>query len=124
MNPRRAVLFLALSTLCPSILTGQLTSATISGRVTDSSGSSVPNALVTAIDTQTGVTSHVESDGQGDYVITGLAPDTYRLTFAKDGFQSYGQDGLIVAVGQHATVNAALLVGAVSQDVFVQASRT
>jgi Carboxypeptidase regulatory-like domain len=86
MNPRCAVLFLALSTLCPSILIGQLTSATISGRVTDSSGSSVPNALVTATDIQTGVTSHVESDGQGDYVTTGLAPDTYRLTFAKNGF--------------------------------------
>jgi hypothetical protein len=122
MNPRCAVLFLALLTLCPSMLTGQLTSATITGRVTDSSGSSVPNALVTATDIKTGVISHVESNGQGDYVITGLAPDTYRLTFAKDGFQSYGQDGLILAVGQQATVNAALLVGAVSQNVVVQAS--
>jgi hypothetical protein len=122
MSPRWAVLFLALSTLCPSMLTGQLTSATISGRVTDSSGSSVPNALVTATDIKTGVTSHVESNGQGDYVITGLAPDTYRLTFTKDGFQSFAQDGLILAVGQHATVNPALVVGAVSQNVVVQAS--
>ena len=65
MNPRCAVLFLALSTLCPSMLTGQLTSATITGRVTDSSGSSVPNALVTATDIKTGVISHVESNGQG-----------------------------------------------------------
>jgi hypothetical protein len=119
---RYAVLFLALSALCPSMLTGQLTSATVTGRVTDSAGSSVPSALVTATDTRTGVTSHIETDGQGDYVITGLAPGTYRLTFARDGFQSYEQDSLIVAVGQHATVNAALRVGAVAQSVVVQAA--
>jgi hypothetical protein len=122
MSFRFAVLLLVLSTSFPSVLLGQLTSATLTGRVTDSSGSVIPNALVTATDSTTGVITHAETDGQGDYALTGLAPDTYRLIFSKDGFKSYGQNGLIVTVGQRATVNAVLLVGAVSQSVIVEAA--
>jgi hypothetical protein len=122
MSFRLAVLLLVFSTIFPSVLLGQLTSATLTGRVTDSTGSAIPNALVTATDSTTGVIIHAETDGQGDYALTGLAPDTYRLIFSKDGFQSYGQNGLIVTVGQRATVNAELLVGAVSQSVIVEAA--
>ena len=124
MSFRFAVFLFVFSTLtliC-SVSLGQLTSATISGRVTDSSGSALPGAKITAIDSTTGTISHADTDGQGNYVVTGLTPDTYRLTFSKDGFESYEQDGLIVTVGQHASVNAELHVGAVSQSVTVQAA--
>lgn len=93
---------------------GQPTSANLSGQVTDDSGAAIPDPTVTIVDTSTGATSHAQivraniscPDSQGAYVITGLAPRVYRLTFTRKGFDSYTQEGLTIGVGQHATVNA------------------
>ncbi|HEY6852318.1 MAG TPA: carboxypeptidase-like regulatory domain-containing protein [Terracidiphilus sp.] len=90
--------------------------------MTDSAQSTIPGATVTAIDTMTGTAYHVETDNQGTYVLTGLLPDTYRLTFSKSGFQTGIQEGLIVTVGQSATVDTVLQVGSVSTSVTVQAA--
>ncbi|MHB8302298.1 MAG: TonB-dependent receptor [Acidobacteriaceae bacterium] len=122
MNYRIGVLLLILSSISPSIVYGQLTSATVSGTVTDSAGASIPGAMVTATDDMTGAVSHAETNAQGSYVVTGLAPDTYRLVFSKDGFSSYQQYGLTITVSQRATVNAVLHVGSVSQSVTVKAA--
>jgi hypothetical protein len=85
---------------------GQLTSADLSGQVTDDSGAAIPDPTVTIADTSTGATSHAQTDSQGAYVITGLAPRVYRLTFTRKGFDSYTQEGLTIGVGQQATINA------------------
>lgn len=113
-----SVLLLTLSTL-PSL--AQLTSATISGRVADASQSAIPGVTVTAVDVANGTTVRGKTDGQGAYVLTALLPDTYRLTFRKDGFQSSVHEGLVITVGQRATVDAVLEVGEVSQSVTVMA---
>jgi hypothetical protein len=115
-------LFLILLSPCSSGLFAQLTSARVSGRVTDSAQLTIPGATVTAIDSMTGTAYHVETDNQGTYVLTGLLPDTYRLTFSKSGFQTGIQEGLIVTVGQSATVDTVLQVGSVSTSVTVQAA--
>jgi hypothetical protein len=115
-------LFLILLSPCSSGLFAQLTSARVSGRVTYSTQLSIPGAIVTAIDSMTGTTYHVETDNQGTYVLTGPLPDTYRLTFTKSGFQTGIQEGLIVTVGQSATVDTVLQVGSVSTSVTVQAA--
>lgn len=118
----RFVLFLSL--LCPVSLLGQLTSATISGKVTDSSGAAIPGASITATDNKTGTISHAETDAQGSYVLTGLAPDTYRVAISREGFQSHEEDNLTLTVEQTATLNAALRPGAVSERVVVEAAST
>jgi hypothetical protein len=122
MRYRLVALLLILLSPCSSGLFAQLTSARVSGRVTDSTQLSIPGATVTAIDSMTGATYHVETDNQGTYVLTGLLPDTYRLTFSKSGFQTGIQEGLIVTVGQSATVDTVLQVGSVSTNVTVQAA--
>jgi hypothetical protein len=121
MRYRLILLSLVLLSPCGSGSFAQLTSATVSGTVTDSAQLSIPGASVTAIDSMTGATYHVETDDQGAYVLTGLLPDTYRLTFSKSGFQTRVQEGLIVTVGQRATVDIALHVGSTSTSVTVQA---
>jgi hypothetical protein len=104
-----------------SSMVAQLTSATISGRVSDSSQSIVPGAAVTALDIATGNTVHGETNDQGAFVLTGLLPDTYRLTFSKPGYKSKIQEGLVISVGENATVNGVLEVGSVSESVTVVA---
>src|SRR5579872_2087718 len=84
--------------LFPFALTAQLTTATISGTLADPSGAVVPGALVTAVETSTGVTTRAESNNAGFYVLTNLAPGQYRVRVEKPSFQSYVQEGVVVEV--------------------------
>jgi hypothetical protein len=59
----------------------------------------------------TGVTYHANTDEQGTYVLTGLQPDTYRISLVNNGFRSSIQGNLVVTVGQSATLSAVLEVG-------------
>jgi hypothetical protein len=113
---------LLLSLICPLSLLAQLTSATISGKVMDSAGAAIPGASVTATNTATGGITHAETDGQGSYVLTGIAPGPYSVSISRDGFESYEQQNLVVTVEQTVALNASLHPGAVSQRVVVEAA--
>src|ERR1051326_3678394 len=54
-------------------------SAQISGAVRDPSGAAVPNAKVTATQTDTGLVRSTVSGGEGNYVLTNLPVGPYRL---------------------------------------------
>jgi hypothetical protein len=115
-----AILALILCFCSPGMF-AQLTSATIAGRVTDAAHLPISGAAVVAVDSTTGTTYHAETDNQGAYNLTGLLPDTYRLTFTQQGFQTSVEDNLTVTVGQRATDDMILQVGSVSTDITVQA---
>src|ERR1700757_1831269 len=119
MRHRFAVLFLLVVSLTAPLI-GQLTSGSITGRVTDTSGSAIQGATVTATNTTTGTILRANTDGQGNYVISGIDPGPYHLDVGKDGFQSWEQKNLIITVGERATVNPTLDVGSVTQSVVVQ----
>ena len=101
---------------------GQLTSGSISGRVTDASGLAIQGAAVTATSTTNGTVQRATTDSQGDYVISGIDPGAYQLHISKDGFQSWDQRSLTVTVGERATVATSLDVGSVAQSVEVEGS--
>lgn len=97
----------------------QLTSATISGKVTDVSGSVLPDSDVSATDVATGAVAHIKTNEEGSYVLLGLSPDVYSLRISHDGFQSYEQRELQIAVGQRLVINAVLSVGTVGETINV-----
>ena len=103
-------------------LIAQLTTATISGTLADPSGAVVPNALVTAVEMSTGVTTRAEANSAGFYVLTNLSPGQYRVRVEKPGFQAYVQEGIVVEVNRPVTVNISLQLGAATQTVTVSAS--
>ncbi len=122
MRFARLALAVSLLTMAGSLLHAQLTSATITGQITDSSKSALPGATVTAVDKATGATFKATANGEGTYVLTNLSPDTYRLTVSMAGFQTGTQEDLVVRVGEHATIDVALQVGATTESVAVQGS--
>lgn len=68
-------------------------SGTVHGTVTSSATSApIPNALVTAVGTNTYQTTTNDS---GQYTIA-LPPDTYDITFSAFGYNSYTQPGVVV----------------------------
>jgi hypothetical protein len=114
---------LALLVAGPSWICAQLavTTATLSGIVTDPSGAVVPHSTVTLASAQNGIARTFLTDAGGRYSFTQLPPATYTLNIRADGFESYKQIGILLDAGQSATQNVALVLGATTQQVVVNA---
>src|ERR1700735_1410382 len=87
MIPKQRLAVAALA-LIAGILSAQEYRATLVGTVVDPSGAAVPQAKVTAVNTETGVPSSTESGADGDYVIPFLVPGHYSLRVEKAGFKT------------------------------------
>ena len=98
-----------------------VTTATLSGSVTDPSGAVVPQATVKLNSTQTGISRTYVTDAGGRYSFTQLPPATYTLSIQANGFESYRQIGIVLDAAQTATQNVALTMGVASQQVVVNA---
>src|SRR6266404_4773272 len=70
------VLFLAAS----SWVGAQTVTSSIQGRVYDTTGAAIPEASVTAVNTETGVSHKTNASATGDYQITLLPPGEYTVT--------------------------------------------
>lgn len=96
-----------------------VTTATLTGTVTDPNGSVVPKAKVTLTSLEIGVTRTYTTTAQGFYSFTELPPSNYQLQVQVRGFSSYLQKGISLDAGQSASQNVTLQVGNVTQEVVV-----
>lgn len=99
----------------------QLSTSTISGTVKDSSGGVISGVAVTVTNTETGFTRSGVTATDGTYKFPALPVGAYEVKAEHPGFQREVQRGLKLAVGQEATINLTLQVGAVEQTVAVTA---
>ena len=106
----------------PLVLAAQSASSTIFGTVTDSTGSAVVRADLTATSEATGVAEKVSSNSDGYYIFPDLRPAAYRITCTAAGFQTTQRTGLVLEVGRSARVDLTLQVGDLKQVVEVQGS--
>src|SRR6267378_2575980 len=101
---------------------GQAAYGTIIGTASDPSGAGVPNAQVTATDTEKGVSQTTTSNDSGNYTLSNLIPGNYKVTIEAKGFKTFIQENLPVIVGSSTTLNATLQVGAVGEIVTVDSA--
>lgn len=99
----------------------QTPNATVSGLVTDPSGSVVQEASVVVTNIDTGVDFRTQSNSGGFYRVTGLVPGHYRIYVSKQGFRSVVNNDIELHVQDTLALNFALAVGSVSESVTVQA---
>jgi hypothetical protein len=97
----------------------QLNLGQISGTLTDSSGSVVPNATVTVTDVARGVTRALTTDSTGQYSAPSLAPGTYTVRAEATGFSTTVRQGIDVGVGQELRIDISLQPGQQTQTVVV-----
>ena len=97
----------------------QLSTAQLSGRVTDESGAVLPGATVTMTQTETGFARSDVTDGNGAYVLSNLPVGPYRLEVSLQGFRTYVQTGIVLQVGASPVISAVLSVGALEESVTV-----
>jgi hypothetical protein len=107
--------------LLGSPLAAQSTFGSISGAVTDASGSAVPDAQVTLTSTATSAKQTYTTGGDGLYSFVNLNPGDYRLDVEKAGFKHYKRESVFVQVQQNIRIDVTMEVGAVSQTVEVTA---
>src|SRR5881396_1083966 len=96
--------------------------AQISGSIQDQSGAVLPGAEVTATQTDTGISRMTITNETGYYVLPSLPLGPYRLEAVLPGFRTFVQSGIVLQVNGNPTMNIALQVGQVSEQVEVQAN--
>lgn len=107
-----------------SAVTGraQIDRGTITGNLTDPSGSAIPGARVTITETSKGLSVTFASDSTGQFVASLLQIGTYTVTAEKEGFAKGVQTGILLGVNQVVHVDLTLKVGAVTETVEVSAA--
>ena len=95
--------------------------AQINGTVRDSTGLPIAGASIKATQTATGVVRTATSGSDGGYVLPNLPIGPYVLEVNKEGFTKYAETGIVLEVNTNPTFDIALQVGAVSEQVTVEA---
>ena len=113
------VLLFALSSVIQ--IHAQVAGGTLSGTVTDPSGSVVAQATVEIKSTATGIVRSVTTDAAGLYAVPNLLPGSYDVSASASGFSKVLQTGITISVGAQQELNFKLQVGQVSQTVEVAA---
>jgi hypothetical protein len=99
---------------------GQAATAAVDGTVLDASGSVVPDADVVVANTSLGLERRLKTNGAGLFTAPDLAPAPgYTVTVTKSGFSKYEVNTFELSVGQVASLNIGLTVGATGTAVTV-----
>ena len=122
---RRGLLFVGVVLCVMSLLaaTGafaQVNTATLTGVVTDQQGGAVRGAKVTLTSAVTGSERTVTVDDEGRYTIVGVIPGEYKLRVeGGSNFAPFENLAIRLTVGEKATYDVKLTLGATSQTVTV-----
>jgi len=106
----------------PVSMWAQQAGGSITGTVTDPSGSAVPNANVTARNVDQGTTWATKTDGAGIYEFPQIPAGNIAVKVEAMGFAVQERTSFALDVNQVARVDFALAVGRVSQTVSVSAA--
>jgi len=113
-------LIAVLALVCPPFANAQETLGSITGLVTDASGSILPGTEISAVGEQTGLKRNQMSGSNGFYIFQDLPIGTYTLTFTRDGFKTQRFPGIAVQANRTVTLPAQLAIGAVADSVTVE----
>jgi hypothetical protein len=102
-------------------LAAQVERATILGTVTDNSGSAVQGAAVVVRNTGTDERRTTKTNDRGDYEVPALNIGAYEVSVEHPGFRKAIVSGIELVVNQRARIDAQLQLGAVTQEMTVQA---
>ncbi|MBN2128108.1 MAG: TonB-dependent receptor, partial [Sedimentisphaerales bacterium] len=115
--------FVVVLLLLPSAV-AQITTGTVTGRVTDSTGGVVPGATVVLVNEAQGTrTGRVQTNAMGDYVIPNVVPATYTVEISFPSFKTSQRRGIEVSGGDRIGVPPiALELGETVETVTVEST--
>jgi Carboxypeptidase regulatory-like domain/TonB dependent receptor len=98
----------------------QTETATVSGIVSDSSGSVVSAAEVDLQNVERGTTTRGTTNSSGFYIFYSVQPGQYHITVRKAGFRQVDFLGPSINVQDHIEQNFSLQVGSVSESITIE----
>jgi hypothetical protein len=98
-----------------------ISTGSISGQVTDSSGAAVVGAAVSAENIAAGVKLNTKTNGSGFYSFQSLKVGSYNVGVSQTGFKTTNVNDVVVQVGQNTAANVSLQVGNLTQSVTITA---
>jgi hypothetical protein len=84
--------------------------AQLNGTVQDANGAAIVKSIITLRSLDTNQAYTATSNDAGYYIVPNLPPGRYELTVTSTGFGKHTQTGVVLTVGQTATVNITLRV--------------
>jgi outer membrane receptor protein involved in Fe transport len=111
--------FVVFSLICIGQANAQVSGASLTGTVKDSSGGIIPNAQVAITDVATGVIRTVTTDAAGSYTAPNLLPGNYEVKVTASGFSTSLLKGITLTVGAQQLLDITMQVGQISQAVEV-----
>jgi Carboxypeptidase regulatory-like domain len=116
-----SLLFVVTAVLLTNQAVGQaaINFAQLNGTVEDPNGRVVVSASISLRNLDTNKVYTATSSSSGYYLMPGILPGRYELKIVSQGFAPYTRTGLVLTVGQSATVDVNLTVGAVKEVVEV-----
>jgi hypothetical protein len=94
--------------------------ATLTGRVTDTTGGVMPGVEVQAINVETGIKLTTQTNEEGLYSIPQLQPGTYRIVLQKHGFRTIIKPGVELRVQDILALNFEMQIGSVAESITVE----
>src|SRR6185437_4306619 len=120
-NFRFVMVLVALGCVAVGLSEAQEVRSSVTGRVSDPSGASIPEAQITVTNQQTGVAAHTKTDSTGNYMVPELDPGVYSIKAEKQGFSTETETGLQVMAQETVRGDMKMKVGSVSDNVQVSA---
>jgi len=118
----RAFAVAALAMMLCAPMVAQVTTGTILGTVSDSTGAAVAGAVITITEVNKNTVTKTVTDESGVFNQPFLVPGLYTVSAEKDGFKRGIQSNLQLEVDQKARADFSLTVGNVSETVEVTAA--
>ena len=116
------ILFAISFVLAGSYAFAQVDRAELEGTVTDPSGSVIAGATVKVLAVDTGLSEEQKTNSKGYYRFPGMAVGNYRVTTSGNGFKTKVTEDVVLRVGQTRTLDLQLTVGAVNEEIEVNAT--
>ena len=119
---RLSVLGLLSVSLSTPALFAQINFAAVQGTITDAGGATVDSAVVTIINTSTGITTTAKTNSRGFYTFPQLQiGGPYTISVDSQGFKKFELTGILLNLNDNRTIDAKLDVGSTSESVQVTA---
>jgi len=102
---------------CPSLTFSQsATTGALAGTVRDAAGAALPNVQVTLTDTATSQVQTLDTNPDGGYRFSLLAPGDYEARFSSPGFKTARMPSVVVSVSEAPILDAVLEPGEPSEE--------
>ena len=107
---------------CAATAFAQGTTSRVLGTVLDPTGSAVPGVTVKLTNEGTKIAFSTTTSSAGTYIFEAVQPGAYEITAEAAGFRRFLTRNIQISIGQPATVNVKLEIGAVTEQVTVEGS--